>query len=396
MTTPNASAYSKKVNELEYRIWRGQGPILSQLDMELTERCNNNCVHCYINLPANDAAQKREISTSEVKRVLTEAANLGVLTIRFSGGEPLLRDDFRDLYIFARRLGMRVILFTNARLITPEIADLFAKMPPLKKIEVTVYGLTEKSYEAVSRTKGSYEEFKNGVALLQDRKVPFIVKGVILGQSRLEIEQFEKWAATLPGMDKPLSYSMFFDLRCRRDSLEKNQLIKRLRVSPEEGLSIFSRDRDRYLKEMKDFCSKFMMPSGEKLFSCEAGQRICVDAYCRLQPCMPLRCPNMVYDLRNGSIKEGLAWFHLCLSEKKAINPDYLARCARCFLKGLCDQCPAKSWMEYGTLDTPVDYLCQIAHVFALDLGLLKKGEKAWEVDNFIERIRSFVESYPP
>ncbi len=57
----------------------------------------------------------------------------------------------------------------------------------------------------------------------------------------------------------------------------------------------------------------------------------------------------------------------------KATNLDYLARSALCFLKGLCEQCPAKSWMEHGTFDTPVEYLCRVAHAQALDLGLLKE-----------------------
>jgi radical SAM protein with 4Fe4S-binding SPASM domain len=95
---------------------------------------------------------------------------------------------------------------------------------------------------------------------------------------------------------------------------------------------------------------------------------------------MMLRHPVAVYDLRNGSLKDALTDFFPRLREMKAKNPDYLARCARCFLKGLCEQCPAKSRMEHGTLDTPVEYLCQVAHAQALDLGLLKEGETAWNV----------------
>jgi radical SAM protein with 4Fe4S-binding SPASM domain len=196
------------------------------------------------------------------------------------------------------------------------------------------------------------------------------------------MDLFEDWASTIPGMDMPPSYSMFFDLRCRRDSLAKNWKIEQLRLSSEEGVEVLSRDRERYLKEMKQFCSKFMSPPGDKLFSCGAGHGACVDAYGMLQPCMMLRHPEAVYDLRKGSLRDALTDFFPRLREMSAENPDYLARCARCFLKGLCEQCPAKSWMEHGTLDTPVDYMCQVAHAQALDLGLLKEGEKAWEVED--------------
>ncbi len=53
--------------------------------------------------------------------------------------------------------------------------------------------------------------------------------------------------------------------------------------------------------------------------------------------------------------------------------------------------CLAKSWMEHGTFYTPVDYLCRVAHAQALDLGLLKNGEMAWEVEDWREKIRSLV-----
>lgn len=72
--------------------------------IELTERCNNDCIHCCINLPVNDSAAKgREMTTDQVKTILKEAADLGCLEVRFTGGEPLLRPDFEELYLFARR-----------------------------------------------------------------------------------------------------------------------------------------------------------------------------------------------------------------------------------------------------------------------------------------------------
>ena len=88
--------------------------------MELTERCNNNCIHCCINLPVDDKeAQSQELTTAEWKSLLEEAASLGCLSVRFTGGEPLLREDFEELYLVARRLGLKVLLFTNATLSPP-------------------------------------------------------------------------------------------------------------------------------------------------------------------------------------------------------------------------------------------------------------------------------------
>ncbi len=382
-------SYFVKHNAHEAALWKGRSPLISRLDMELTERCNNNCIHCCINRPADDnAAREKELSTGEIEDILREAVALGCLTVRFTGGEPLLRDDFEDLYLFARRLGLKVLLFTNATLITSDLADLFARIPPLEKIEITVYGMKMESYEAVTRVPGSFEAAWQGMNLLLERKVPFVVKSALLPPNREEMEAFEAWAETIPWMNRPPSYAMFFDLRCRRDSEAKNRRIKNLRLSPEEGLRALTRRPEKYFKDMKEFCSKFTRPPGDKLFSCGSGLGGgCVDAYGCFQPCLMLRRPDTVYDLKEGSLKEAMTSFFPELRERKARNGDYLARCACCFLKGLCEQCPAKSWMEHGTLDTPVDYLCEVAHVQARYLGLLDQGEKAWDVADWQERI---------
>ena len=80
------NSYSSRLKIDESGLFQGK------LDMELTERCNNNCIHCYINLPADDrSAMEKELSTEELKEILKEAATLDYLTVRFTGGEPLLR-----------------------------------------------------------------------------------------------------------------------------------------------------------------------------------------------------------------------------------------------------------------------------------------------------------------
>jgi radical SAM protein with 4Fe4S-binding SPASM domain len=375
-------------------FWKNNAPLLGPLDMELTERCNNNCIHCSINLPADDLnAKKRELSTGQIKNILIEAASLGCFRVRFTGGEPLLREDFEELYIFATKLGLKVLIFSNATLITSHLAELFSRIPPLEKIEITVYGMKKSSYEAVTRADGSFEAAWRGINLLLDYKIPFVVRGALLPSNKNEIEEFEAWATNIPGMGKPPSYSMFFDLRCRRDDQKKNLAIKKLRLSAEEALKILTRRKEEYIKGKKEFCSKFMHPAGDKLFACGSGHHGgCVDAYGYFQPCLSIRHPDYVYDLRKGSLKDALENFFPKMWEIKVVNADYLARCAKCFLKGLCEQCPAKSWAEYGTLDTPVEYLCEIAHAQARYLGLIKDNEKAWEADNWKERIRNFCE----
>jgi radical SAM protein with 4Fe4S-binding SPASM domain len=156
---------------------------------------------------------------------------------------------------------------------------------------------------------------------------------------------------------------------------------------------MIGRRRQAYLGDMRQFCARFIGPPGDELFACGAGHGSCIDAYGAAQACLSLRHPATVVDLRDGdgvregALREALTDFFPQLRTWRATNPEYLRRCARCFLKGLCEQCPAKSWAEHGTLDTPVEYLCDVAHEQARDLGLLREGERAWEVEDWKERI---------
>ncbi len=383
---------------------------MAALDIELTERCNNDCIHCCINRPANDLdARAREMTTAGVEDILAQAVALGCLQVRLTGGEPLIRTDFADIYLAARRAGLKVLLFTNGCLITPRIADLFARIPPLVPIEITVYGMSRQSYEAVTRRPGSFEQFRRGIDLLLERQVPFVVKSVVLPQNKHEMSEFEAWARSLPWIRQAPAYAMVLDLRNRRDDADRSAKIRSLRMPVRDGVALLARDATSFRTKMEEFAAKFMGPSGDALFSCGAGKCVCVDAYGRAQPCLALRAPELAVEVTvdpaqrqdiarsspagaGGSTEDregldrALSQFSR-LGAIRATNPDYLRRCGRCALKGLCEQCPAKSWAEHGTFDTPVEYLCAIAHAQARHLGWLGDDENAWEVADWRARL---------
>ena len=389
--------YARRTRVDRSPLWKNGRPLLGWLDIELTERCNNDCVHCSVNRPAADAvARGREMGTDEVKSLLESAAALGCLTVRLTGGEPLLRDDFEDLYLFARKLGLRVMIFTNATLVTPRLAGLFARVPPLEKVEVSVYGMRASSYEAVTRAAGSFEAARRGLALLGEHGIPFIVKGALLPENKREKREFEDWAAELPdyppgptskatGAGK-IAWAMFFDLRSRRDD-GKNGLIRRQRPSPDAAADLTIRQAGDGGKDMREFIARFAGVQGDRLFPCytERGRRA-VDAYGAFQYCLQLRHPETVYDLKRGSLREAVLGHAPRIGAMKARDPEYLRRCGRCFLRAFCLQCPARSWSEHGTLDTPVEYLCDVAHAQAEALGILEQGEKAWTVADWEAR----------
>ncbi len=395
-----------------HRMIHSSGSRIQAIDIELTERCNNDCIHCCINRPANDAdARKRETTTAGIIDVLAQAVALGCLQVRFTGGEPLLRKDFERVYVAARRLGLQVLLFTNGCLITPRIANLFARTPPRAPIEITVYGMRQQSYEAITRRPGSYAQFRRGVNLLLAGNIPFVVKSVVLPQNQHEMPEFEAWARSLPWMTDAPAYAMFLDLRNRRDDDDRNATIATLRLPAEAGVALLARDATRHKTQLQEFACKYMKPSGDALFTCGAGTCICIDAYGRAQPCMSLRSPELTVGMTAESgdekkaiapvagtggnaagLEDALNQFSK-LANLRATNPDYLRRCAQCALKGLCEQCPAKSWIEHGTLDTPVEYFCRIAHAQARNFGWLGEGEHGWEVTDWQQRLARMQQS---
>jgi MoaA/NifB/PqqE/SkfB family radical SAM enzyme len=385
MTSPQG--YSRYVSDL--RSFPAKVHQLPRLTIELTDRCNNNCQHCYINLPSHDPlAIKNEMKTGFVKDLILQAADLGSLDLRFTGGEPLLREDFPELYVFAREKGFKVVISTNARLITPRLIEIFKKIPPRQPIGITIYGMSEKNYDKVSAVRGSFEEFQRGVQLLLENRVDFELKMAVLPDNLSEVQAYENWLKKLfLGRQKPV-YVVNFYKRARHDNPEKNRWIEELRGKPEECINLLART-DFYFKEMGDFCRQFSGVWGDKLFACGFGHSLCVDAYGFAQGCLLLRHPDLLFDLRTGTLAEALHVFFPKFFARHAQYPLFLQRCALCCLRGLCEQCPAHSWMENGTLDTPVEFQCWIAHAHARRLGLLAAGENGWEILDWQVRLDS-------
>ena len=227
-----------------------------------------------------------------------------------------------------------------------------------------------------------------GVDLLIKYGIPFVVTGVF-PQNRHEFSELEAWTSSISGMEKP-GMLLNYELRARRDNPEKNRKIVKFRLDPSEIVAAYSK-YPNFVDEMRQFCSKFLRPANDRLFSCGAGFKICVDSFGYAQMCLLLRHPETTISLREASLKSVMSDYFSKFRELRGKNYEYLHRCAVCFIRGLCDQCPAKSWMEHGSLDTPVEYLCEIAHATARHLGLLHGNERAWQISNGEERIAKFV-----
>ena len=185
-------SYIRRTPLPEAPIWQklaGRKGRLLAMNLEVTARCNNNCRHCYINVPANNQdAKKKELSFEKIKDIADQACSLEALWCLITGGEPLLRNDFEEIYIYLKKKGMLVSVFTNATLIKKSHIDLFKKWPP-RNIEVTVYGVTEKTYERITRKPGSFKAFMRGLNLLLDSGIPVDLKAMAIRSNIEELEQ---------------------------------------------------------------------------------------------------------------------------------------------------------------------------------------------------------------
>ncbi len=317
--------------------------------MELTERCNLNCVHCCINKGACDAdAKSRELTAAEWFKIIDDAARRECLWFQITGGEPLLRPDFADIYLHAKKRGMLVSVYTNATLIDEKISDLFAEFPP-HRVEISVYGATKETYERVTRVKGSYEKCMKGIELLSKREVPIKIKTMAMTLNRHEIGGLKKLA-------EKLGAEFQFDplITSRYDGSHAPRAVW---LSPEEIVALDKADPER-AKALESLCERSLGPPPEELlYPCEMGRfSFHVDAYGNLMPCLSVR--TVKYDLRKGTFDDGFDnFFAQVLKTKKTLK----TKCDVCDLRVLCYQCPAWSETEHGDNETPVEYLCDVS-----------------------------------
>ena len=320
---------------------------------ELTFRCNLRCAHCYCNLPLNDReAVEKELTTQKVFKIFDQMAEAGCLWLLITGGEPLLRKDFLEIYSYAKKKGFIITLFTNGTLITQEIADYLAEWPPFL-VEVTLYGATKETHEKVTGVPGSFLRFQRGIDLLLERKIPLGLKTMVMTLNHDGLWEIKEYAER---SDVKFRFDPVLNPR-----LDGSKAPCSLRLSPEDVLKLDLADEKR-AKEWKDFCEKFIgPPQSDGLFSCGAGVfAFHIDPYGQMSMCEMVRFKS--YDLRNGSFEEG---WHQFFPELLALKPTGDYPCARCELISLCGQCPGWAWLENGNPELPVEYLCQLAHLRA-------------------------------
>jgi radical SAM protein with 4Fe4S-binding SPASM domain len=306
------------------------------------------------------SAIRGELTTAEHFRILDELAETGCLWILFTGGEIFARRDFLDIYTYAKKKGFLITLFTNGTLISPKIADYLVEWRPFA-IEITLYGHSKETYERLTGVPGSYDRCLRGIHLLLDRRLPLKLKSVAVSINKHEIGAMKKFAEDL-GVGFTFDGMMSPRVDCSQSPLA-------VRLEPWELVKMDLEDPER-VAEWKKFAERFnhvtSLDNDAEVYQCGGGvSGFAIDPLGKMSICVLSHFDT--FDLRRGSLREGWEHFLHDVRRKKITRT---TKCTSCQIKAMCGMCPANGELENGDPESPVDFLCHVAHLRAKALEI--------------------------
>lgn len=341
------AAGSDRIDALRRRAAAAGLPLHATL--ALTHRCNFRCVHCYV-LP-NAGAPEAELATGDWLAVAQEAAAAGCFSILLTGGEPLLRADFADIYLGIRKLGIHVMLFTNASRVDARIIEVLRSAPP-RLIEVSVYGATPETYRAVTGRAEAHGEVERGVALLRAAGLPVRLKTILMQPNRHE---FAALRARVAAGEPAMRYDAVIQPRFPGDAA-----VAQLRVPPAEVAEL-------ELRVIPGLAGQWQAqqhrrppppPGGEvPLYACAAGGiSFYMSAAGLVQPCV-------------SAVRHGVPWqrgrlleaFRATRRAVQSLRIPAQHECAACGDRVFCGSCPPIAELECGAETGKCAYACALA-----------------------------------
>ncbi len=334
-----------------------------EVSIEVTRRCPLECLHCYNNLPMADMeAKQREMTKEEHFRLLDELVEMGCFWLLYTGGEIFARKDFLEIYTYAKQKGFLITLFTNGTIITPAIADYLKEWPPFA-IEITLYGRTRETYEALTAVPGSYDRCLRGIKLLRERGLPLKLKTVATSINKHEVIAMRQFAEEEMGLEFKMDGQINPRIDCSQSPLA-------VRLSPEEvvaldmqapkGMSEYRRLADR------DMANPPNLSKTDTVYFCGGGQNsFAVNAYGEMGICVISQ--QDTFDVRATGARQ--VW-EKSLKELRGRKRTQITKCIECRIQSLCGMCPANGEMENGDKESPVQFLCNVAHLRAAVVGV--------------------------
>ena len=323
--------------------------------LALTHRCNLRCLHCYAREDQTGQAMP-ELDTEQWKRIIAETKEAGCLFLLLTGGEPLLRGDFTEIYSFAKKSGMMVTVFTNGALLGGRLIDMFRELPP-RMVEISLYGASEGTHDRITGVGGSFRLARRAIEALLEAGLPVSLKSVLMKLNLEEISGIEKIAAEYNARFR-FDPAIFPGLKGDRAPLG-------LRVPPEKAVAFEFADPDR-ARRWREYDEKNRHFSDHKnLYICGAGRRsFHVDPLGYLYPCLMVR--DRRYFLPEGKFQAGWGGEIARVLEEE-IDPR--SPCNGCGMKRVCGYCPGFFAMENGKSREPAKYLCDIGKARRAAIG---------------------------
>jgi len=341
------------------RTVRKRRPLSVHFD--LTYRCNERCVHCYL-----DHDDHGELTTSECLGVLEEIARAGTLFLTFSGGEIFLRRDLFDILAAARRLHFDISLKTNALLITRERA---AKLRELgvRKVQISVYSDDPAVHDAITKVPGSLARTLAAIPVLLDEGLHVKLACPLMRQNLLAYRGVLALAESLG-----VPYVLDLTITPMMDSTE-GPLAHRVPAS--ELLPVFQDSALHACRPSADTTAAispadFPLATGSGVSSglessayedlpCSAGHNSCyISPYGDIFPCVQL--PQAAGNLRRERFEE--IWNHSPKLERlRAVRESQLPVCSVCEIRLYCERCPGLALMEGGNLLGAYERACELA-----------------------------------
>lgn len=326
--------------------------------LDLTYRCNNNCRHCWLRIPPGSDKKTEELSSDEIKLIVKEAREMGCRKWTISGGEPILRPDFCEIFEYITSNSSSYSINTNGTLITPKIAGLL-KRKGTKMI--AVYGATKEVHDHVTRNPGSFEDTMRGFAYMKEAGAKFIVQLIPMKDNYHQFQDMVKLAESLSRHYR-IGAAWLYLSACGDAGINKE--ISRQRLPPKEVVELDKPDLSSEEWFSENLGHNYGHGKDEKyLFSsCIATRRdFHVDPYGKMTFCCFLKDPAMRYDLRNGNFKEAWEDFIPSLATKVRATDEYRKNCGSCELKKNCRWCPVYGYLEHRNFNSKIEYLCKAA-----------------------------------
>jgi len=307
----------------------------------ITCRCNLHCVHCY-----SAGISAREQDKERWTNIISQLAGEGCLFLVMTGGEPLLRDDFSEIYSHAVEKGILVTVFTNLTMLNRGHVSMFKEYIP-QEVETTLLGAKKETHDFFTGVTGSFEKTIQGIHDLLDNGIRVSLKTILMKGNSEEAAGVQKIAEKF-GINFRLDGLVFASLTGNKTPLS-------YRIEPSEIIRMEMSDEGR-LTEWKSYYSKFGdVSKDEPLFRCSAGETcFYIDPGCFLNPCVMV--PYVRVDTAGGFRK---AWDEVGRIVKSFELPES-SPCNGCKYKGICGYCPGIFHLEGTTAESPPEFLCEL------------------------------------